>query len=182
MQAPLAHVLRPACLESYIASQAVSGGFVKTPDKWLFERGRQSSTGRRQRNGRDRASSNRTLMVGGQQKVARDVARKQAARLPASVMLAPQTGEGQTEVVDCIPRNCADAEHAEVAMTELLDGALRVSNLTAGIASIANKTRRPKVPPLAATAAHSTRRLHWPSPLAAVRQRGAKWLRLRAAV
>lgn len=80
-------------------------------------------------------------------KLTREVAREQAARLQASVMLAPQSDVGRSEIVECLLRNCSDREHAEQTMTLVLDNARDIRNLPAEIASIAQRTRNPGQPP-----------------------------------
>ncbi len=77
----------------------------------------------------------------------RELARKEAARLQASPMLAPQSDEGRREIVDCLMRHCTDEEHARAVMTELLDSVERPQSITAEIATIARKTLHRDCPP-----------------------------------
>jgi len=72
----------------------------------------------------------------------REVARQQAARLQSSPMLAPQSGIGRSEIVDCLLRHCQDAQHCSDVMTTLLDAIVDPKNVTAEIAAIAGRTRR----------------------------------------
>lgn len=80
-------------------------------------------------------------------KLTRDHARRQANRLQACPMLAPQSDEGKREVVDCLMRHCQSAEHSETVMTQFLDGALHVQNSIAELAAIAHATRQNDQPP-----------------------------------
>ncbi len=81
-------------------------------------------------------------------KLTRDEAKVQAARILASPMLSPQTKEGKEEIVNCFLRNCHSAEHAAAVMTEVLDSALKVEGpITAWIATVAHRTRRPEEAP-----------------------------------
>ena len=80
-------------------------------------------------------------------KLTRDHARRQANRLQACPMLAPQSDEGKREVVDCLMRHCQSAEHAETVMTQFLDGALHVQNSIAELAAIAHASRQNDQPP-----------------------------------
>lgn len=81
-------------------------------------------------------------------KLTREIAQAEAARLQSSVMLCPQSKEGRAEIVDCLLRNCQDAEHARRTMTQLLDNALEVKGaLTAWIANFARAGLSPEQPP-----------------------------------
>jgi hypothetical protein len=80
-------------------------------------------------------------------KLTREQARKEGARLQASVMLAPQSDEGRREIVDCLLRNCQDARHAAEVITAVLDDAIRPQNLTAEIAAIARRCQHPELAP-----------------------------------
>jgi hypothetical protein len=73
-------------------------------------------------------------------KLTRNDAQAQARRLQSSPMLAPQSAEGRTEIVECILRHCADVEHAARAMTHVLDNCTDPRNLTAEIRSAAETT------------------------------------------
>jgi hypothetical protein len=66
-------------------------------------------------------------------KLSRTDAQAQGRRLQANPMLAPQSKEGVTEIVDCIMRNCRDVEHAVRTMTAVLDNCTDPRNLTAEI-------------------------------------------------
>jgi hypothetical protein len=81
-------------------------------------------------------------------KLTRQDAQKQAKRLQACPMLAPQTDEGRKEIVDCLMRHCQSAEHAETVMTRFLDEALHVNGaVTAWLAATAGQTRQADQPP-----------------------------------
>ena len=75
-------------------------------------------------------------------KLTRQVAQRQAARLQACPMLVPQSDEGRREVVDSLLRNCQSEEHCVAVLTEFLDTALHVQNVTAELAAIARRTQR----------------------------------------
>jgi hypothetical protein len=81
-------------------------------------------------------------------KFTRSMAQKQAARLQACAMLAPQSDEGRKEVIECLLRHCQSEEHAAETMTKFLDGALHVQNLTAELAALARETQRQEEPPV----------------------------------
>lgn len=76
----------------------------------------------------------------------RDEAREQAKRLQSSPAIAPQSKEGRQEIVDCLMRNCDDAEHAERAMTQLIDTCKDPRNITAELAGAASSTRKSTQP------------------------------------
>ncbi len=80
-------------------------------------------------------------------RLTREIAREQLARLASSPMLFPQSAEGKIELLDCLMRNCVDAEHCADTMTRLLDDVTDPKSLTAAIAAIAWQTRRPDQPP-----------------------------------
>jgi hypothetical protein len=81
-------------------------------------------------------------------KLNRETARAQAKRLQSSPMLAPQSDDGRKEIIDCLMRNCDDAEHAESTMTQVLDNCDDPRNLTAEIraAAVATLHRSESVP------------------------------------
>lgn len=80
-------------------------------------------------------------------KLTREIARQELARLASNPMLFPQSAEGKTELLDCLMRNCADAEHCAEVMTALLDTVEDPRSITASIATIASRTRRPDQAP-----------------------------------
>lgn len=68
-------------------------------------------------------------------------AQSQAKRLNACPMLAPQSDEGRKEIVDCLMRNCMDADHAQRTMTLFLDTSDHIHGaVTAEIAIAARQT------------------------------------------
>lgn len=83
-----------------------------------------------------------TIVPPERMKISEAAAKKQAKRLMANPMLAPQSPEGQLEIMNCLMRHCESPEHAERTMTELLDGTRDPRNITAEIAAAARLTRK----------------------------------------
>lgn len=74
-------------------------------------------------------------------KLTREFARKQAARLQSNPMLAPQSEEGRTELVDCLMRHCQDDEHCVRTMTAFLENVRKIEGaMTAELVTWARET------------------------------------------
>jgi len=82
------------------------------------------------------------------QKLTREYARAQVQRLLANPMIAPQSDEGAREIIDCLMRHCETAEHAQATMTIFLDQTPEPRNVTAELASAAQRALNgPILPP-----------------------------------